>query len=79
MGLTSFMVTHHLGYIRVPTEETIPQDPEFFKKYGTREVLHLGNRQRRPNGRSFGRVGKQKIENSGQLKERMETVDEEIY
>jgi len=58
-----------------------PKDPEFFKKFGTRGVLHswateVDDPTIDPR---FGKVGKQKIEDTGQLgRERMKTMDEEF-
>ena len=72
---------YHLNTQEEYQQKDYPQDPEFFKKYGTREVLHTwaSNIDDPTVDPRFGRVGKQKIENSGQLsKERMETVDEEF-
>jgi len=58
-----------------------PQYPNFLAKYGPRGVLHsfatdVDDPTEDPR---FGRVGKQKIEDTGHLtKKRMETVDEEF-
>ena len=72
---------YHLNTQEEFQQKDYPQDPEFFKKYGTRGVLHtwatdVDDPTVDPR---FGKVGKQKIEDTGQLsKERMETVDEEF-
>lgn len=58
-----------------------PKDPEFFKKFGTRGVLHswATNDDNPTVDPRFGKVGKQKIEDTGQLgRERMKTMDEEF-
>lgn len=72
---------YHLNTQEEYQQKDYPQDPEFFKKYGTRGVLHTWatNTDDTTVDPRFGKVGKQKIEDTGQLsKERMETVDEEF-
>lgn len=59
-----------------------PKDfPDFRKKYGPRGVLHCWATEEDDDtvDPRFGRVGKQKIEDTGPLtKKRMETIDDEI-
>ncbi|MBO0322272.1 arylsulfatase [Muricauda sp. CAU 1633] len=72
---------YHLNTQEEYQQKDYPQDPEFFKKYGTRGVLHTyaTNTEDTTVDPRFGKVGKQRIEDTGQLsKERMETVDEEF-
>ncbi|MCF1191327.1 arylsulfatase [Mangrovimonas sp. AS39] len=72
---------YHLNTQEEYQQKDYPQDPEFFKKYGTRGVLHTWatDKDDTTEDPRFGKVGKQKIEDTGQLsKERMETVDEEF-
>jgi arylsulfatase len=70
---------YHLNTQEEFEQVDYPKDPEFFKKYGTRGVLHtyatdVDDPTVDPR---FGKVGKQKIEDTGQLgKERMKTMDE---
>ncbi|WP_082063375.1 arylsulfatase [Draconibacterium sediminis] len=72
---------YHLNTQEEYQQMDYPQDPEYFKKFGTRGVLHtwatdVDDPTVDPR---FGKVGKQKIEDTGQLsRERMETVDEEF-
>ncbi|WDT75921.1 MAG: arylsulfatase [Candidatus Manganitrophus sp.] len=61
-----------------PSEEEFP---EFRKKYGPRGVLHCWatDKDDPTTDIRFGRVGKQKIEDTGPLtKKRMETIDDEF-
>ncbi|MCV9387153.1 arylsulfatase [Reichenbachiella ulvae] len=72
---------YHLNTQEEYQQVDYPQDPEYFKKYGTRGVLHTwATKKDDPTvDPRFGRVGKQKIEDTGQLsRERMKTVDEEF-
>ena len=70
---------YHLNTQEEFEQVDYPKDPEFFKKYGTRGVLHswatdVDDPTVDPR---FGKVGKQKIEDTGQLgQERMKTMDE---
>ena len=70
---------YHLNTQEEFEQVDYPKDPEFFKKYGTRGVLHsyatdVDDPTVDPR---FGKVGKQKIEDTGQLgRERMKTMDE---
>ena len=72
---------YHLNAEEEPENPDYPKNPEFKKKFGPRGVLHswatdVDDPTVDP---QFGKVGKQKIENTGPLtKKRMETVDEEI-
>ncbi|MBD0830597.1 arylsulfatase [Aestuariibaculum sediminum] len=72
---------YHLNTQEEFEQKDYPQDPEYFKKYGTRGVLHTWatNKDDQTVDPRFGKVGKQKIEDTGQLsRKRMETVDEEF-
>ncbi|MCQ0112594.1 arylsulfatase [Zhouia sp. CL16] len=72
---------YHLNTQEEYQQMDYPQDPEYFKKHGTRGVLHTWATNVDDNtvDPRFGKVGKQKIEDTGQLsRERMETVDEEF-
>jgi len=61
---------YHLNAEEEPETYYYPKDPEFRKKYGPRGVLHT---------RADGKGG-QTIEDTGPLtRERMKTVDDEIY
>lgn len=72
---------YHLNTQDEFEQHDYPKDPEFFKKNGTRGVLHtwatdVDDPTVDPR---FGKVGKQKIKDTGQLgRKRMETVDEEF-
>jgi arylsulfatase A-like enzyme len=72
---------YHLNAEEEPENADYPKDPNFKKKFGPRGVLHCwATGQDDPTeDPAFGRVGKQKIENTGPLNiERMRTVDEEF-
>jgi arylsulfatase A-like enzyme len=72
---------YHLNAEEEPENADYPKSPEFKKKFGPRGLLHswatdVDDPTVDP---QYGKVGKQKIENTGALtKKRMETVDEEI-
>jgi len=72
---------YHLNTQEEFEQVDYPKDPEFFKNYGTRGVLHtwatdVDDPTVDPR---FGKVGKQKIEDTGQLgRERMKTMDAEF-
>jgi arylsulfatase A-like enzyme len=72
---------YHLNAEDEPENVDYPKDPAFLAKFGPRGVLksfatEIDDPTEDPR---FGRVGKQKIENTGPLStERMETVDEEF-
>jgi arylsulfatase len=70
---------YHLNTQEEFEQVDYPKDPEFFKKYGTRGVLHswASDVDDPTVDPRFGKVGKQKIEDTGQLgRERMKTMDE---
>ena len=70
---------YHLNTQEEFEQVDYPKDPEFFKKYGTRGVLHsYATKVDDPTvDPRFGKVGKQRIQDTGQLgKERMKTMDE---
>jgi arylsulfatase len=70
---------YHLNTQEEFEQVDYPKDPAFFKKYGTRGVLHsyATNVDDPTVDPRFGKVGKQKIEDTGQLgQERMKTMDE---
>jgi arylsulfatase len=72
---------YHLNAEEEPENPDYPKDPEFKKKFGPRGVLHSWavDKDDPTVDPQFGRVGKQKIENTGALNtKRMETVDEEF-
>ena len=72
---------YHLNAEEEPENEDYPKDPAFRKKFGPRGVLKCkaSDKDDATVDESFGRVGKQVIENTGPLdKKRMETVDEEF-
>jgi arylsulfatase len=72
---------YHLNAEEEPENSDYPKNPEFKKKFGPRGVLHSwATTTDDPTvDPQFGKVGKQKIENTGALTvKRMETVDEEF-
>jgi len=72
---------YHLNAEEEPEHPDYPKDPAFKAKFGPRGVLHsFATDQDDPTeDPRFGRVGKQKIEDTGPLtKARMPTVDEEF-
>ena len=72
---------YHLNAEEEPENPDYPKNPEFKQRFGPRGVLHCwatdkDNPTEEP---VFGRVGKQKIENTGPLTtKRMETVNDEF-
>jgi arylsulfatase A-like enzyme len=74
---------YHLNAEEEPEELDYPgqKNPEYTKKYGPRGVLHawatdVDDPTTDP---TFGRVGKQKIQDTGKLtRKRMETIDKEV-
>jgi arylsulfatase len=73
---------YHLNAEEEPEGYYYPKDPEFKKKYGPRGVLHTwATEQDDPTvDPKWGKVGKQKIEDTGPLtRSRMPTIDQEIY
>ena len=74
---------YHLNAEEEPEELDYPghKNPEYLKKYGPRGVLHTWATQKdNPSvDPKFGRVGKQRIENTGMLtRKRMKTFDREV-
>jgi len=72
---------YHLNAEEEPQNPDYPKNPEFRKKYGPRGVLKCWATDKDDTtvDPQFGKVGKQKIENTGALdRKRMETVDEEF-
>ncbi len=71
---------YHLNAEEEPENEDYPKDPAFREKFGPRGVLHTWatDEDDETIDPRFGKVGKQKIEDTGPLtKKRMETVDDE--
>ncbi|MBV8164834.1 MAG: arylsulfatase [Candidatus Eremiobacteraeota bacterium] len=72
---------YHLNAEEEPELPDYPKDPKFKEQFGPRGVLHCwatDNDDSTSDAR-WGRVGKQKLEDTGPLtKKRMETIDEEI-
>jgi arylsulfatase len=72
---------YHLNAEEEPEDRDYPKDPAFRAKFGPRGVLHsfatdVDDPTVDPR---FGRVGKQRIEDTGPLtKKRMETIDDDI-
>lgn len=72
---------YHLNAEEEPEYPNYPKDPNFRKKFGPRGVLKCKatDKDDATVDEQFGKVGKQKIENTGPLtRKRMETVDEEF-
>ncbi|HJZ60059.1 MAG TPA: arylsulfatase [Gemmataceae bacterium] len=72
---------YHLNAEEEPENPDYPKNPEFKKKFGPRGVLHswATDKDDPTVDPQFGKVGKQRIENTGALTtKRMETVDEEF-
>jgi len=72
---------YHLNTEEEPEQVDYPKDPEFLKKFGGRGVLHTyaANTVDNTVDPRFGKVGKQRIEDTGPLtRKRMETVDDEF-
>lgn len=71
---------YHLNAEEEPELPDYPKDPEYKKRFGPRGVLKCTatNVDDATTDTRFGRVGKQKIEDTGALtKKRMETIDDE--
>ena len=71
---------YHLNAEQELENEDYPKDPAFREKFGPRGVLHTWatDEDDETIDPRFGKVGKQKIEDTGPLtKKRMETVDDE--
>jgi arylsulfatase len=72
---------YHLNTQEEFQQKDYPQDPEYFKKHGTRGLLHTWatDEEDETVDPRFGKVGKQRIEDTGQLsRERMTTADQEF-
>ena len=74
---------YHLNAEEEPEELDYPgqKNPEYKKKFGPRGVLHAwaADKDDATTDEKFGRVGKQKIEDTGPLtRKRMETFDKEV-
>jgi len=74
---------YHLNAEEEPEELDYPgqKNPEYTKKFGPRGVLHAWatDKDDKTEDPVFGRVGKQKIKNTGMLtRERMQTFDSEV-
>ena len=72
---------YHLNAEEEPENPDYPKIPEFRKRFGPRGVLHCyaTDTDDPTEDSQFGRVGKQKIENTGPLTvKRMETIDDEF-
>jgi arylsulfatase len=73
-------VLYHLNAMEEPENVDYPKNPEFFKKFGPRNVIHTWATDTFDNTEQprWGVVGKQKIKDDGPLtKKRMENYDEE--
>jgi arylsulfatase A-like enzyme len=71
---------YHLNAEEEPELPDYPKDPEYLKRFGPRGVLKCTatNSDDATTDARFGRVGKQRIEDTGPLtKKRMETIDDE--
>ncbi|MGH8173711.1 MAG: arylsulfatase, partial [Rhodanobacteraceae bacterium] len=72
---------YHLNAEEEPENPDYPKDPRFKAKFGPRGVMHswATDKDDPTEDPHWGRVGKQKVENTGAMtKKRMETVDEEF-
>jgi len=72
---------YHLNAEEEPQNPDYPKNPDFRKKFGPRGVLHCWATEKDDPTEDFqyGRVGRQRIENTGPLDtKRMETIDEEF-
>jgi arylsulfatase len=72
---------YHLNAEEEPENPDYPKNPDFRKKYGPRGVLRCWatDHDDPTEDMQYGRVGRQKIENTGPLnRKRMETIDEEF-
>ena len=72
---------YHLNAEEEPENPDYPKSPEFRKKFGPRGVMHTWatDTDDATVDPVFGKVGKQKIENTGPLTiERMKTIDDEF-
>jgi arylsulfatase A-like enzyme len=72
---------YHLNAEEEPELPDYPKDPKFKEMFGPRGVMHCwaSDKDDPTVDPRWGRVGKQKVEDTGPLtKKRMETIDEEI-
>jgi arylsulfatase len=72
---------YHLNAEEEPENPDYPKNPAFKKKFGPRGVMHCWatHKDDATVDPQFGKVGKQKIENTGPLTvKRMETIDDEF-
>jgi arylsulfatase len=72
---------YHLNAEEEPENPDYPKNPDFKQKFGPRGVLHCWatDKDDATEDAHYGRVGRQKIENTGPLnRRRMETIDEEF-
>ena len=72
---------YHLNAEEEPENPDYPKDPNFRKKFGPRGVLHCWatDTDDATVDPAYGKVGKQKIDNTGPMDtRRMETIDEEF-
>jgi arylsulfatase len=72
---------YHLNAEEEPENPDYPKDPAFKKRFGPRGVMHCWatDKDDATEDPVFGRVGKQRIENTGPLTtKRMETVNDEF-
>jgi arylsulfatase len=72
---------YHLNAEEEPENPDYPKNPAFKKRFGPRGVLHCWatDQEDATDDPQFGKVGKQKIENTGALTtKRMETIDDEF-
>ncbi|MFZ0827779.1 MAG: arylsulfatase [Verrucomicrobiia bacterium] len=72
---------YHLNASEEPELPDYPKNPEFFKKFGPRGVIHsfATDKEDTTVDPRFGEVGKQTVEDTGALtKKRMETIDDDI-
>ena len=76
-----FGALYHLNASEEPEHPDYPKNPEFFKKYGPRDVLDCKatDKDDKTEHTRWGSVGKQSCTEAGPLtKKRMETIDDEI-
>ncbi|MGO4550232.1 arylsulfatase [Lysobacter sp. 2RAF19] len=72
---------YHLNAQEEPEMEGYPKDPRYLAKFGPRGVIHswASDKDDKTTDPRWGRVGKQKIEDTGPLNtKRMETCDDEF-
>ena len=72
---------YHLNAEEDPEQDNYPKDPKFREKFGPRGVIHswATDEDDPTEHERWGRVGKQKIEDTGPLnRKRMETCDDEF-